>query len=139
MHSRRYRADVKHKSGQSIINTVDGVGRTVGADAPQDGLSSFIVRLHQLCGMRGARLALIGGIGPLTYAGGCVMLALVAIAITDCSHGRRQLNSGALFLVGFAALFGWQMGGFIWRNKPRIYTFDGLRKRCCRKVSQSAQ
>jgi hypothetical protein len=31
-----------------------------------------------------------------------------------------------LFLVGFAALFGWQIGGFITRNRPRVYRFDRL-------------
>lgn len=33
---------------------------------------------------------------------------------------------GALFLVGFAALFAWQVGGFITRNRPRRYSFDRL-------------
>jgi len=32
----------------------------------------------------------------------------------------------ALSLVGFAALFGWQVGGFIRRNRPRSYGFDDL-------------
>jgi hypothetical protein len=34
--------------------------------------------------------------------------------------------AGALFLVGFAALFAWQVGGFVRRNRPRTYTFDRL-------------
>ena len=34
--------------------------------------------------------------------------------------------AGALFLVGFTALFGWQIGGFVRRNRPRAYTFDRL-------------
>jgi len=33
-----------------------------------------------------------------------------------------------LFLVGFAALFAWQVGGFIRRNRPGVYTFDDLPK-----------
>ena len=33
---------------------------------------------------------------------------------------------GALFIAGFAALFAWQIGGFLTRNKPRRYTFDAL-------------
>jgi len=33
-----------------------------------------------------------------------------------------------LFLVGFAALFGWQIGGFMMRNRPQRYTFDQLPK-----------
>ncbi|MGA7715783.1 MAG: hypothetical protein WCB33_07605, partial [Bradyrhizobium sp.] len=36
--------------------------------------------------------------------------------------------AGALFLVGFAALFAWQVGGFITRNRPRTYTFDDVPK-----------
>ena len=31
--------------------------------------------------------------------------------------------AGALFLIGLAALLGWQVGGFIRRNRPLIYTF----------------
>ena len=34
--------------------------------------------------------------------------------------------AGTLFLAGFAALFTWQVGGFVTRNRPRIYTFDHL-------------
>jgi hypothetical protein len=33
---------------------------------------------------------------------------------------------GALFLVGFAALFTWQIGGFVKRNRPRSYSLDNL-------------
>jgi hypothetical protein len=25
-------------------------------------------------------------------------------------------------------LFGWQIGGFMWRNKPGVYTLDALPK-----------
>jgi hypothetical protein len=31
-----------------------------------------------------------------------------------------------VFIVGFAALFGLQIGGFIRRNKPRNYTFGDV-------------
>jgi hypothetical protein len=34
--------------------------------------------------------------------------------------------SGILFLAGFAALFTWQVGGFVTRNRPQTYTFDDL-------------
>jgi hypothetical protein len=34
--------------------------------------------------------------------------------------------AGGLFLVGFAALFSWQIGGFVRRNRPQAYTFDHL-------------
>jgi hypothetical protein len=28
-----------------------------------------------------------------------------------------------VFLVGFTALFGWQVGGFLRRNRPLTYSF----------------
>jgi hypothetical protein len=34
--------------------------------------------------------------------------------------------AGALFIVGLSTLFGWQIGGFMRRNRPRAYTFDAL-------------
>jgi hypothetical protein len=34
--------------------------------------------------------------------------------------------AGILFLLGFAALFAWQVGGFVRRNRPQTYTFDRL-------------
>ncbi|MBX9651169.1 MAG: hypothetical protein K2X57_29375 [Xanthobacteraceae bacterium] len=128
MQSRRYRADVEHKNGQSIT-ILSTSWQTVALMAPQDrDYRAFVVRLHQQVRDAGGNVALIGGIGSLTYAGGCLMLALVAIAITGLLAQAVATHEfgGALFLIGFAALFGWQMGGFIWRNKPRTYTFDAL-------------
>jgi hypothetical protein len=36
--------------------------------------------------------------------------------------------AGVLFLLGFAALFVWQIGGFVRRNQPITYSFDQLPK-----------
>jgi hypothetical protein len=36
--------------------------------------------------------------------------------------------AGTLFLLGFAALFAWQVGGFVMRNRPLVYSFDHLPK-----------
>jgi hypothetical protein len=128
MQSRRFRADIEHKSGQRL--TVFSTSwHTVVLMTPQDrDYRAFIEQLHRRLKAAGGNTALIGGIGPIAYATGCLLLALVAIAITGLF--ARALATGefaaALFLVGFVALFGWQMGGFIWRNKPQTYTFDGL-------------
>jgi hypothetical protein len=34
--------------------------------------------------------------------------------------------AGIAFLIGFAALFGWRVGGFVRRNRPHAYSFDHL-------------
>jgi membrane protein CcdC involved in cytochrome C biogenesis len=58
------------------------------------------------------------------------LLVLVAIAMSGLLV--RAIASGefagVLFLVGFAALFAWQVGGFVRRNRPLAYTFDHLPK-----------
>jgi hypothetical protein len=97
--------------------------------APQDqGYRTFITRLHQRMQMAGSRAALIGGLGPRTYAAALVLLTLVAISMAGLFIRAVTTGefSGALFLVGFALLFAWQIGGFIGRNRPRAYAFDHL-------------
>ena len=56
------------------------------------------------------------------------MLTLVAVAMAGLFIRAIATGewAGALFLVGFAALFAWQIGGFVRRNRPRAYTFDDL-------------
>ncbi len=39
----------------------------------------------------------------------------------------RLLGAGALlFLAGFVALFCWQIGWFLYLNRPRSYTLDAV-------------
>ncbi len=128
MQSRRFRADIENADGgrTAILSTT---WQTVALMAPQDrDYRAFIAQLHQRMQAAGSKAALIGGIGPKTYAAGIGLLALVGIAISGLFVRAIATGefSGALFLVGFAVLFGWQIGGFVARNRPRAYTFDHL-------------
>jgi len=128
MQSRRFRADIESVNRQTMA-ILSTTWQTVALMAPQDrDYRAFITQLHQRMQQAGSKAALIGGIGPKTYAAGIVLLALVGIAISGLFVRAIATgeHSGALFLVGFAALFGWQIGGFVWRNRPRAYTFDHL-------------
>ena len=128
MQSRRFRADIKNVSGARIV-ILSTTWQTAALMAPQDrDYRAFVTQLHRRMRDAGSRAALIGGIGPKTYAAGIVLLALVGIAISGLFVRATATGefSGALFLIGFAVLFGWQIGGFIRRNRPRTYTFDDL-------------
>jgi hypothetical protein len=128
MQSRRFRADVESADRQKIV-ILSTSWQTVALMAPQDReYRAFVTQLHRRMKEAGSRAALIGGVGPKTYAAGIVMLALVGIAISGLLIRAVATGefSGALFLVGFAALFAWQIGGFMARNRPRAYTFDHL-------------
>jgi hypothetical protein len=128
MQSRRFRADIESVNRERIA-ILSTSWQTVALMAPQDrDYRAFITQLHQRMRAAGSKAALIGGIGPRTYAAGIVLLALVGIAISGLFVRAIATGeyAGALFLVGFAALFGWQIGGFVRRNRPRAYTFDHL-------------
>jgi hypothetical protein len=128
MQSRRFRADIECAEGQRIV-MLSTSWQTAALMAPQDrDYRAFITQLHARMARAGSRAMLIGGIGPKTYAAGVTLSALVGVAITGLLF-RSILTgewAGALFLVGFAALFAWQIGGFILRNRPQTYTFDHL-------------
>lgn len=128
MQSRRFRADIESADGQRIV-ILSTSWQTVALMAPQDrAYRAFITQLHARMRQAGSKAVLIGGIGPKTYAAGIVLLGLVAIAIAGLLLRAIATGewAGGLFLIGFAALFTWQIGGFVRRNRPRAYTFDHL-------------
>jgi hypothetical protein len=130
MQARRFRADIENVNG-ARISVLSTTWTTVTLMKPQDNdYRAFIAQLHRRLKDAGSKAALIGGLKPGLYAAAVLLLAMVAIAVTGLL--ARAIGTGewagALFLVGFAALFGWQIGGFIRRNKPRRYRFDDLPK-----------
>jgi hypothetical protein len=128
MQSRRFRADIECAGGQRIV-MLSTSWQTVALMTPQDrDFRAFIEQLHERMAKAGSRAVLIGGVGPKTYAAGVALLVLVAIAMVGLLFRAIATGewAGALFLAGFAVLFGWQIGGFVGRNRPRIYTFDRL-------------
>jgi hypothetical protein len=128
MQARRFRADISHGDGGRIA-ILSTSWQTAALMAPQDaGYRDFIVTLHARMAEAGSRAALSGGLGPTVYSVGLVFLALVGLAMAGLFMRSLVTGefAGALFVAGFAALFAWQVGGFIRRNRPRLYTFDDL-------------
>jgi uncharacterized membrane protein YphA (DoxX/SURF4 family) len=128
MQSRRFRADIENADGGRIA-ILSTSWQTAALMAPQDrDYRAFITRLHARMGEAGSKAALAGGLKPRVYAAALIFLTLVAIAIAGLFVRAIATGefAGALFLVGFAALFAWQIGGFVLRNKPRNYAFDDL-------------
>jgi hypothetical protein len=128
MQSRRFRADIRSKGGYRIA-ILSTTWQTVSLMAPQDhGYRAFITELHRRMAKAGSKAALTGGIGHITYAAALAMVTLLGIAMAGLLLRAFATGEwyGALFLVGFVALFTWQIGGFIKRNRPRSYDFDHL-------------
>jgi hypothetical protein len=128
MQSRRFRADIQNADGGRIA-ILSTSWQTAALMVPQDrDYRAFITQLHARLAQAGSRAVLIGGLTQRMHAAALVFLALVAIAILGLLVRALATGefAGALFLVGFAALFGWQIGGFVGRNRPQVYTFDRL-------------
>ena len=130
MQSRRFRADIENLGGArfAILSTS---WQTAALMAPQDeDYRAFITQLHARMAEAGSKAALIGGLRPRTYIAAVILLTLVAVAMSGLLVRAIATGefAGVLFLVGFAALFGWQIGGFIRRNRPQTYSFDALPK-----------
>jgi hypothetical protein len=128
MQSRRFRADIEGGSRGRIV-LLSTSWQTAALMAPQDrDYRAFITQLHRRMLAAGSGAALIGGLTPRVYAAAMVLLALLATAMAGLLVRAVAIGewAGVLFLVGFAALFAWQIGGFIRRNRPQAYTFDHL-------------
>jgi len=132
MQSHRFRADIEHSGGGRLL-LLSTTWRTAALMAPQDqDYRAFMTELHRRMAAAGSTATLSGGLGPRIYAAAVIFLTLVAVSMAGLlirAIGTGEF-AGVLFLVGFTILFGWQVGGFIRRNRPQAYTFaqlpDGL-------------
>ncbi|MBR0846823.1 hypothetical protein JQ543_03620 [Bradyrhizobium diazoefficiens] len=130
MQQRRFRADVS-RAGAGHIRILSTSWQSAALMAPQDsGFRDFLVELHARMAKAGSRAELTAGLGRTTYAAALAVLAVLAVAMTGLLIRALMIGefAGALFIVGFAALFVWQVGGFVRRNRPRSYGFDNLPK-----------
>jgi hypothetical protein len=128
MQSRRFRADISHAGG-GRIRIMSTTWQTVTLMEPQDhGYRAFITGLHRRMAAAGSRATLTGGLSAILYAAAVILLTLLAIAMMGLLVRALAVGewAGVLFLIGFAALFVWQIGGFIRRNRPVTYSFDHL-------------
>ncbi len=128
MQSRRFRADID-AGERGRIALLSTSWQTSVLMAPQDrDYGAFIVELHRRMAQAASNAVLTGGLRPRIYAAAVVLLSLVAVAMAGLlvrAIATGEL-AGILFLIGFAALFAWQVGGFVRRNRPQAYTFDHL-------------
>ncbi|QAU42700.1 hypothetical protein [Bradyrhizobium guangdongense] len=128
MQQHRFRADISHIKGGRIA-ILSTSWQTAALMAPQNnGFRQFIVELHARMAMSGSRAELTAGLGGRTYAAVLAFMAMLAAAMAALLIRALLIGefAGVLFILGFAALFAWQVGGFIRRNRPRRYSFDQL-------------
>ena len=130
MQQHRFRADITHNSGRRIA-ILSTSWQTAALMAPQDnGFRAFIVELHARMAQAGSRAVLTSGLGRIAYAMVLAFLAMLTVAMAGLLIRALLIGefAGVLFILGFAALFAWQVGGFVRRNRPQSYSFDRVPK-----------
>lgn len=130
MQQRRFRADLTHAGGTRIAILSTTWQTATLMQAQDQGFRDFIVELHRRMEKAGSRAVLTAGLGRAAYAVGVGLMLLLAVAMASLLVRAVATGElmGGLFVIGFAALFVWQVGGFIRRNKPQSYTFGRLPK-----------
>jgi hypothetical protein len=128
MQQHRFRADIRHTSG-ARLSLLSTSWQTAALMAPQDrDYRAFIIELHRRMGEAESNAELFGGLGRKTYVAALALVAMVGVMMLALLVRALAVGewAGVLFLIGFAALFGWQVGGFIRRNRPLAYRFDQI-------------
>ncbi|WP_245286939.1 hypothetical protein [Bradyrhizobium sp. Tv2a-2] len=128
MQAHRFRADIRHVDG-GRITILSTSWQTAALMAPQDNsFRVFISSLHARMKEAGSGAVLTGGLSRRTYIAALALVALLAVAMSGLLIRAlaTQQFAGAAFMLGFAALFSWQVGGFIRRNQPLAYTFESI-------------
>ncbi|MCA1375098.1 MULTISPECIES: hypothetical protein [unclassified Bradyrhizobium] len=130
MQQHRFRADIS-RTGGGRIAILSTSWQTAALMAPQDnGFRDFLIELHARMAKAGSRAELTAGLGRKTYAAVLAFLAVLAVAMAGLLIRALRTGelAGVLFILGFAALFAWQVGGFVRRNRPQSYSFDRVPK-----------
>lgn len=128
MQARRFRADIRNDRGEQLA-IFSTTWQTVALMEPQDtGYRAFILGLHRRLRAIDSKAEFVAGLKPWLYQTAMAVLALVGLTIVGMFVRALWIGlwAGALFIVAFAALFVWQIGGFMRRNRPRRYEPDNV-------------
>lgn len=128
MQARRFRADIENAGWRKDRHPLDHLadGLVDGAAGPRlPRLHGRIAPAHERRRQQGQADRRYRA-DHLRRRAGAAGVARDRDARASGPRARDLQFTGALFLVGFAVLFTWQIGGFVKRNRPRSYAFGAL-------------
>jgi len=128
MQSQRFVAEVWPVSG-SKLQIVSASWRGIAdLESQNAAYTAFITELHRRIAAAGAAPRFEAGASVVVYWIGWAVFAGVAVALTALTARALQVgaNMAVVIIAGFAALFTWQMGTFLRRNRPGTYRADAL-------------
>ena len=90
--------------------------------------SAFVADLHRRIAAAGAPVRFEQGSGAIKYWSGVAVVAALTVGLGVLIVRALQADAtgGAVFIAVFMALFLWQGGDFLRRNRPGVYRPDAL-------------
>lgn len=123
MQSYRFQTEI-WSDGMPKIRIASTSWRGIVEQTRQDEpYTAFVVELHRRIAAAGTRAEFWTGIPSVKYWLGVVVFVAFALGLAGLTVRALSLNEwGAAVLVGgFLALFLWQLGSFLHRNRPGVY------------------
>jgi hypothetical protein len=123
MQARRYRMTIRSSKGVRLpVLSVTAKGPALVEPQSAD-YNAFVLELHRRLAGAGSAATFHAGLSLLVFRTALAASALVLLAMAALLIRSLLITSwgGAFFMVGFGALFVWQIGGFLRRNRPETY------------------
>jgi hypothetical protein len=126
--SHRFLAELWPANGPKLQVASTSVRGIVEQERHDHAYCAFVRELHRRIGATGAPTAFLVGSPALLYWPGVVVfvgasLALLVLSVRTLRGGEL---AGIALMLGFFALFLWQVGTFFRRNRPGTYRPDAI-------------
>jgi hypothetical protein len=126
--SHRFLTEIWPVGGPKLQIASTSVRGLVEQERLDPAYRAFVTELHRRIAATGAPTAFVAGSPPLLYWPGVLVFVGASLALFSLSV--RALLGGELagiaLVLGFFALFLWQVGTFFWRNQPGTYRPDAV-------------
>jgi hypothetical protein len=128
MQSRRYIAEIWPLRGAKLQIISTSWRSMMEQERLDSSYVGFLAALHARMGATGGSARFETGLPPLIYWLGLAAVAFVSLSLAALLVRALQGSqwSGAAFVAGFLAIFLWQAGTFLRRNRPGLYRPDAI-------------
>ncbi|RDV05170.1 hypothetical protein [Undibacter mobilis] len=126
MQSRRYQAEIWAADAPKLTIYSSSWKSMMIQERQDQAYSAFLAALHRRLAVAGSAAQFERGSVPFLYWLGFAAFTAVTLGLALLIVRALQVNAkgGAIFIAAFLALFLWQGGNFLRRNKPGTYRPD---------------
>jgi hypothetical protein len=128
MQTHRFQAEIWPAAGPKLIVASSSWRSMVEQERHDATYGPFLAALHQRIAAHGGRPSLEAGMPVLMFWVALLVFGAACFALAGLTVRALQIGElpGAAIVGGFLALFLWQVGTFLRRNRPATYRLEEL-------------